>query len=84
MAIAVAYANFQKTFRGNMHQDPPLSRFWCLSCLKLTLPKKITLEKVTKISVPSLKKNSEYDPDMKHFQKAYLRLFPGLNVSAFS
>ena len=29
-------------------------------------------------------KNSEYAPDMKHFERAYLRPFPGLNVFVFS
>ena len=34
----------------------PLSRFWHLSCLKLTLPEKIRLKKVTKIDAPFLQK----------------------------
>ena len=54
-----------------------------LSCLKSTLPKKTALEKWWRL-VSSLWKNSEYAPDMKHFQKAYLRPFPGLNVFVFS
>ena len=72
-----------KIFPAEHARGPPKSRFWDLSCLKLTLPEKTTLRKVTKIGAPSLK-NSEYAPDMKHFQKAYLRPFPGPNVFIFS
>ena len=39
---------------------------------------------MTKIGAPFPEKNSEYAPDIKHFQKAYLHPFPGLNVFAFS
>ena len=64
----------------------PLELFLVLtvSCLKLTLPEKNTLEKVTKIGAPSLKKKFVYASDIKHFQKAYLRPFAGLNAFAFT
>ena len=42
------------------------------------------LKKVTKFGVPPPEKNSKYAPDLKHFQWAYLRPFPGLNVLVFS
>ena len=49
------YANFQK-FSGVTYPRTPLGRFWDLSGLKITLPGKIRLKKVTKIDAPSLKK----------------------------
>ena len=57
----------------------PLESF-LLSCLKLTLPEKTTLEKVTKFDPLLSDKISKYAPNVKQFQKAYSRPFPGLNV----
>ena len=48
-------ANFQNFF-GEHAPGPPQSRFWHLSCFKITLPEKIRLKKVTKIDAPTLKK----------------------------
>ena len=63
----------------------PLESFLILKLLKInSAGKKKTLEKVTKIDAPSLKKNFVYASDIKHFQKAYLRPFAGLNVFAFT
>ena len=60
----------------------PLELFLVLELLKINFAEKTALEKVTKIGAPSLKKILA--PDIKHFQKAYLRPFPGLNVFVFS
>ena len=63
-----------------MPPDPLESFKLLLNCLNSTLLEKTLLEKVTKFDTPSLKKFSKYAPDMKHFKKAYLRPFLGLNV----
>ena len=63
----------------------PLESFLVLKLLEINSAENTTLDKVTKIGAPFPEKNSEYVPDMKHFQRAYcVRLFPGLNVFAFS
>ena len=62
----------------------PLESFLVLKLLKINSAGKNTLEKVTKIGAPSLKKNFVYASDIKHFQKAYLRPFAGLNVFVFT
>ena len=76
---------FFKKFPGEHAPGPPWSRFWYLSCLKITLPGKMRLKKVTKMDAPP-EKISECAPDITHFQKQkpYLRPFPSLNVFAFS
>ena len=59
----------------------PLESFLLLKLLELnSAEKKTMLEKVTKFDTFFLEKLSKYAPDMKHFKKAYLRPFPGLNV----
>ena len=57
---------------------------WCLllKFLKLKSVKKNYARKVTNIGAPFPEKNSEYAPDTKTL--AYLHLFSGLNVFAFS
>ena len=49
---------FSKFFRGACPRTPQESflGFWFLNCLKLTLPEKTTLEKVTKVGALFLKK----------------------------
>ena len=77
--IANAVSKFLNTFRGSMSQDP-LKSFCSSICFQLILPEKSTFEKMSNFGATSLKEISECSPDMKHFQRAYLRLFPGLNV----
>ena len=73
------YANFQN-FSGGAFPRTPLESFCYLSCLELTLPGKTALEKSDEIWCPLPEKKSQCAPDMKHFQRAYLRPFPRLNV----
>ena len=77
--MANAVSKFSNMFRGSMSPDP-LDSLCSSICLQLILPEKSTLEKMSKFGATSLNKFLEYSPDMKHFQRAYLRLFPGLNV----
>ena len=79
---SLQYANFRK-FSGVACPRTPLQSFLALKLLKINSAEKIRLKKVTKVDASSLK-FSEYAPDTKHFQKAYLRPFPSLNVFAFS
>ena len=73
------YVKIQKNFQGCMLPDPlELSLF--LNLLQINSNGKNTLEKMSKFGVQAPEKNSECAPDMKHFQRAYLRPFPGLNV----
>ena len=61
----------------------PLESFLLLKLPKINCAEKNTLKEVTKFGAPSIPENfSEcaYAPDMKHFQRAYLGLFPGLIV----
>ena len=77
--IANAVSKLSNMFRGSMSPDLLVS--FCSSiCFQLILPEKSTLEKMLKFGATSLKKFLEYSADMKHLQRAYLRLFPGLNV----
>ena len=73
-----------KFLSGGAFPRTPLKSFLVFKLLKIKSAEKITLEKVTKFGAPSLKKILNTPLDMKHFEKAYLRSFPGLNVSAFS
>ena len=58
-----------------------LESFLLLQLLEInSAVKKNTLEKEKKFAALLSEKNSEYDPDMKHFQRAYLRPLQGLNV----
>ena len=59
--------------------------FFCFSiCIKVTLPEKNTLKKRQNQNLMSYPtKKSEYAPDTKHFQRAYLPPFPGINVQRF-
>ena len=77
------YANFQK-FLGGACPRSPLKLFLLLKLLEITLPGKDRALKMTKFGTLSLQKNSEYAPDMKHFERTYLRPFPGLHVFVFS
>ena len=73
--------SFLKTFLGEPTLRPPLKSFLLLKLLKINSAGKTALEKKTKIGAFSLiKKISEYALDMKQFQRAYERPFPGLNV----
>ena len=65
--------------RGSMPTH--LRELICSSiCFKVTPPEKNCSKNVKiKILCPS-KKSSEFALDMKHFQRAYLPPFPGLNV----
>ena len=54
--MGIAVRKFLKMFQASMTPNPPWSRFWHLSCLKITLPEKTRLKKVTKIDARSLKK----------------------------
>ena len=78
--MAIAICKFSKFFWGSVPPDSQES-FLILKLLKIKSDEKTTLEKVTKL-VPLPEKISEYALDMKHFQRAYLRAFPGLNVFA--
>ena len=62
----------------------PLESFLALKMLKNSSSGKNALEKSDENECPFPQKISEYAPDMKHFQKAYLRPFPSSNVFAFS
>ena len=73
------YANFQKFSRGTCPRTP-LESFLTLKLLKNNSSGKNTLKKSDEYWCPL----PEYAPDMKHFQKAYLRPFASLNVFAFS
>ena len=55
--MTIAVCKFKNFFRGNMPPNPPES-FLVLTLLKIYLPKKYMLEKVTKIGALSLKKFS--------------------------
>ena len=83
--MTITVCKFSKIFRGSKPPDPPRIVFvTVLKLLKInSAGKKTRLEKVTKFNALS-KKISEYVPDMKHFKKANLRPFPGLNVYVFS
>ena len=67
-----------------MPPDPSRVVFVYLSYLKLTLPGKNRAWKSDEIWCSLPEKNSEYASDMKPFERAYLRPFPGLNVFVFS
>ena len=73
-----------KNFPGKHAPGLPWNRFCYLGCLKLTLPEKTLRLKSDEIFVPFPEKNSEYASDTQHFQKAYVRPFPNLNVLVFS
>ena len=80
MAIRVAYVNIFKKFPGEHVPGPP-ERFCSSICFKVTLREKAFLKNVEiKIWSPPHNKDSEYAPVIKHHQRTYLRLFPGLNV----
>ena len=82
--MAIAVCKFSENFRESMPSDPPRVVL-ALKLLQINSAGKNTLEKKTKIDAPSLKKFlNTLRSDMKHFQKAYLHLFPSLNVFAFS
>ena len=76
------YANFYNFFLGSMLPDP-LESFLALKFFKINSAGKIRLKKWQNWCLFP-EKSSEYALDMKHFQKAYLRPFPSLNVFAFS
>ena len=52
-------------------------------CFKLILPEKNYAGKYVENWCPFLKKIFDYASDMKHFQRAYLRPFPRLDVYGF-
>ena len=62
----------------------PLKSFLLLKLLEITLPGKNCAWKSDEIWCPLPEKNSEYAPDMKHFERTYLRPFPDQNVFIFS
>ena len=66
-----------------MTPDPPKAVF-VTKLLKITLPGKDCAWKSDEIWCPLPEKNSEYAPDMKHFERTYFRPFPGLHVFVFS
>ena len=75
--IAIAVGKFSKILRGSMPPDLHI-RFCSAIPFKFILPEKIRL-KMSKFDTPVPKKISEYAPDVKPFQRAYLRSFAGLN-----
>ena len=78
--------NFQTFFKGACPQTF-WSLFFCSStCFKLILPEKLQnlrLKKCRNSVLSLLKEISDYASDMKHFQRAYLRPFPRLDVYRF-
>ena len=83
MAIRLQYANFQ-IFSGGACPRTILELYLVLKLLKIKSAEINCACKSDKNWCPLLQKISEYAPDMKHFQKVYLRPFRGLNVFAFS
>ena len=66
------------------HAPGPLESFLALKLLKSNSAGKNTFEKSDQNRCPIPEKISKCTPDMKHFQNAYLRPFPSLNIFAFS
>ena len=81
--MVIAVCKFSKIFRGSMSPDP-LESCLVLKLLKINSAEKNYASKSDENWCSLPEKNSEYAPDMKHFQKTYLRQFPCLNVFAFS
>ena len=74
--MAIRLPKFSKNFRAAFSPCTPLELF-----LFLTLPRSNSAGKDVKMwSLSTPLKNSEYAPYTKHFQRVYLRPFPGLNV----
>ena len=80
---SLQYADFQ-IFSRVACPRTPLESFLALKLLKINSAGKNTPEKSDENWCPLPQKISEYAPGMNHFQKAYLRPFPSLNVFAFS
>ena len=72
-----------KKFRGSM--SPDFLELFCFSVyFEVILPEKTALKKCQNQNlVPLQKKNSEYAPDIKLFQRVHLRPFPGQNGFVF-
>ena len=81
--MAIAVCKISKTFGGACPRTP-LESFLAIKLLKINSAGTNTLEKSDENWCLLPKQISEYAPDMKHFQKAYLRPFPSLNVFSFS
>ena len=83
--MTITVCKFSKIFRGSngVFVSFLFLLLKLLKWLKIYSAEKTMLEKVTKFNALP-KKISEYVPDMKHFKKADLRPFPGLNVFVFS
>ena len=81
--MAITVCKFSKIFRRSMSPDPPRVLL-LLKLLVINSAGKSTLEKSDEIRCSLPEKNFPCIPDMKHFQRAYLRPFPGLNVFVFS
>ena len=61
-----------------MPPDPLLEPFLFLNLLQINSAGKNTHEKISKFIALVPENFSEYAPDMKHYQRAYLRPFLGL------
>ena len=80
--MTITVCKFSKICRGSMPPDP-LKSFLLIQLLKITVPGKNCARKSDEIWYPLPEKNFEYAPDMKHFERTYLRPYPGLNVFVF-
>ena len=76
------YANFQNFFGGACSRTP-LESFLLLKLLKTNLAGKNYAGKSDKIWCPFPEKYFENAPYINHFQRAYLRPFPGRYVFVF-
>ena len=72
------FVNFQKI--SGEHARGPSGAFLFLNLLQIHSAGKTTLEKMSKFEALCLKKAFDYPSGMKHFQRAYLRSSPSLDV----